>query len=224
MQASHPDETETTSPDAAPRAGAEAALPAASPRRIPLTLVLVLLALAMMAKLLGSLGGRTVDGAALQQEYFGAVPPPFGLTLAEAVALPSGEVVVRFARTGDGREPSAATLVKYPSRGAVEGLFATGFAPDVGRRVQEWQLDPKEAWNAVVRRGPLEWGEWSTKWIVERAFHAGGGWHEEARVDLGTPGRALVLFVHWPDEIPADEKHVLSLAGSIHLPAPGAGS
>lgn len=195
-----------------------AELPRAGTGRVLGTLALVLLTLALVAQLAGVFRAREVDGAARQVELFGAGPLPFGLVLAEAVKLPGGESVVRFAREGEGREPAAATFIEYPSRAAVEGLFAGLDAPDVGRRVQEWQADPKEAWNAVVRRGPLEWGEWSTKWLVERAFHAGGGWHEEARVDLGTSGRALVLYVHWPDEVPADEKHVLALAEALRLP------
>ena len=191
--------------------------PRAGAGRVLGTLALVALTLALGAQLAGVFRARAVDGAARQAEYFGSNPPPFGLELAEAVLLPSGESVVRFARTGAGREPSAATLIEYPSRAPVEGLFSVGDAPDVGRRVQEWQADPKEAWNAVVKRGPFEWGEWSTKWVVERAFHAGGGWHEEARIDLSTPGHARVLFLHWPDEIPADEKHALLLVGALHL-------
>lgn len=182
------------------------------------TLVLVLLTLALVAQLAGAFRAREVDGAARQAELFGTTPLPFGLELAEAVKLPGGESVVRFTRSGEGREPAAATFLEYPSRAAVQPLFSGLDASDVGWRVQEWQADPKEAWNAIVRRGPLEWGDASTKWVVERAFHAGGGWHEEARVDLGTSGRALVLFVHWPDEVPADEKHVLALAEALRLP------
>jgi len=194
--------------------------PRAGAGRVLGTAALVLLTLALVAQLAGVFRAREVDGAARQSEYFGSGAPPFGLTLAEAVKLPGGETVVRFAQSGAGREPSSATFIEYPARAAVEKLFSGLEAPDVGRRVQEWQADPKEAWNAIVRRAPLEWGEWSTKLVVERAFHAGGGWHEEARVDLGTPGRALVLYVHWPDEVPADEKHVLALAEALELPQP----
>ena len=160
-----------------------------------------------------------VDGAARAREYFGDSAPPFGLVLAEALGMPSGEKVVRFARPEPAAGPNAALFIEYPSRAPVEALLSGSYSGDIGMRVKEWERDPKESWNATIKRDELEWGTWHTKWIVERSFHAGGGWHEEARVDLGTKARQLVLFVHWPDQTPADEKQVLELLGAFRMPA-----
>lgn len=162
-----------------------------------------------------------VDGAARQREYFGDTPPPFGLVLAEAVGLPSGETVLRFARAEGESGPSSVLFVEYPARTAVEELFRAGYTGDLGQRIKDWERDPKSEWSATLKRDDLEWASWSTKWLVARSFHAGGGWHEEARVDLSTKGRALVLFVHWPDGVPADEKDVRALLDLYRMPTPG---
>jgi len=190
----------------------------ASRWRVLTTLALVLLCGSLILGLARAFVARTVDGPQRQREYFGDTPPPFALALAEAVALPSGETVVRFARAAEGAGPAQALFIEYPSRAAVEGLFRGGFSEDVGQRIKDWEREPKDAWTAMIKRDQLEWGAWSTKWIVERAFHAGGGWHEEARVDLSSKARQLVLYVHWPDQVPADEKQVLELLGALVMP------
>lgn len=191
----------------------------ASRWRVLATAGVLLVLLGVGALLARSFRALAVDGPARAQEYFGDAPPPFGLALAEAVGMPSGEKVVRFARAEEGSGPSEALFIEYPARAPVEALFRESYSGDLGLRVKEWERDPKASWTATLKRDELEWGAWSTKWIVERSFHAGGGWHEEARVDLGTKERQLVLFVHWPDQTPADEKQVLVLLGAFRMPA-----
>lgn len=193
--------------------------PPASRWRVLATAGLVLVLLLVAAFLARAFLVPEVDGEARAREYFGEVPPPFELVLAEAIGMPSGEKVVRFARAEAGSGPSAALFIEYPARAPVEALFRDSYGGEIGQRVKEWERDPKSSWNATIKRDQLEWAAWSTKWIVERSFHAGGGWHEEARVDLGTKERQLVLFVHWPDQTPADEKQVLELLGAFRMPA-----
>jgi len=56
--------------------------------------------------------------------------------------------------------------------------------------------------------------------VIERSYAQGGGWQEEARVDLSSAARPLVLLTHWPAETPVDEKalHELLLAVVLALP------
>jgi hypothetical protein len=199
---------------------APASAPASRWRVLGTTAVLLLF-LGLFAHLGRGLLTKTVDGDARQREYFGAAALPFDLALAEAVQLPSGEEVVRFARAEEAAGPSEALLIRYPKRKAVEALLQNNYSGDLGQRIKEWEREPKYEWSATVKRDDLEWGAWSTKWLVARSFHEGGGWHEEARVDLSTKDRPLVLFVHWPDGAPADEKDVRVLLDIFQMPAEG---
>jgi hypothetical protein len=170
-----------------------------------------------------------VDGAAKQREYFGDGAPPFGLVLDSAVRLPTGDTLVRFTRPeGEGAGPREALFLEYQSSASVPPLFRPTMdgmdmeGGGAGARMQEWEREKAFDWHTTMKRDDIAWGAWSSKLLVERSFQEGGGWSEEARVDLSSPARALVLFVHWPPETPTDEQALRELLLAIQL-APPAG-
>jgi hypothetical protein len=170
---------------------------------------------------------KSVDGAAKQLELFGAAAPPFGLALESAVRLPTGDTLVRFTRPEEGTGPREVLFIEYRSRAAVEPLFRSsaqegmgmGMGPDggIGARLKEWEQEKAFDWHCTMKRDEIAWGVWSSKLLVERSFRKGGGWSEEARVDLSSPERALVLFAHWPDETPTDEMALRELLLAVVL-------
>jgi hypothetical protein len=168
-----------------------------------------------------------VDGAAKQREYFGDGAPPFGLTLDSAVRLPTGDTLVRFTRPeAGGAGPHEVLFIEYQSHAAVQPLFRPSpvegaeMGGGIGARLKEWEKEKAFDWHATLRRDEIAWGKWSSKLLVERSFRKGGGWSEEARVDLSSPARALVLFAHWPDETPVDENALRSLLIAVVLAPP----
>jgi hypothetical protein len=174
----------------------------------------LLLVLGAAAWILLRVFAAPVDGAAKQREYFGAGALPFGLELAGATRLATGDTLVRFRRAEGTRGPLEVVFVQYRSAAAVEGLFRPtvvegggppGSPGGLGARLKEWEREHAFAWHATMKRAEIAWGSWSSKLLVERAFQQGGGWREEARVDLSRPERPLVLFAHWPDDEPVDE-------------------
>jgi hypothetical protein len=166
-----------------------------------------------------SLMVSTLDGAAWQRELFGEQAPPFALRLDSAVRLPSGDALLGLRRE-QGRGPVEVHFLEYRSRPAAAALFRSGPIEQDGgasARLKEWEKDPSFAWRTIVKRGELAWGAWSTKLVLERSFEKGGGWHEEARVDLSTEERGLVLFARWPAETPADEGELKELLAALVL-------
>lgn len=155
-----------------------------------------------------------VDGATRQRELFGEGAPPFGLALDSAVRLPTGDTLVRFTRAEEGAGPHEVLFIEYRSHAALQPLFRPsavegmemGGGGGAGERMKEWEKEKAFDWHVTMRRAEIAWGKWSSKLLIERSFRKGGGWSEEARVDLSSPERALVLFAHWPDETPVDEK------------------
>jgi len=168
----------------------------------------------------------SVDGAAKQREYFGEGAPPFGLALESAVRLPGGDVLVRFTRATDAelaRAPADAVFLELASRSAAEALLRAGEeGPDAAQRLKEWQKDPSFDLQATLKRDDISWGEWSSKLLIRRSFAKGGGWRDEARVNLSSGARALVLLAHWPSEVAADEKSLHELLLAVVLAPPGA--
>lgn len=180
---------------------------------------------------------RAVDGAREQRELFGETPPPFGLVLDSAVRLPTGDTLLSFAR-GDAAAagPSEVLFLIHRSHAAVDALFrpaeeepmggsvgpggtAGESSADPGKRLEEWQKDKAFDWHFTMKRGEIAWGTWRTKFLIERSFRKGDGWYEEARVDLRTPKRALVLFAHWPREVAADERELRELLSAVLFPS-----
>jgi hypothetical protein len=215
------------SPEAAPLAERKAS--AARVLGTFLTLALFLGALIWLGQ---GLLVRSVDGAAKQRELFGDAAPPFALALDSAARLPTGDTLVRFTRPeGASAGPSEVLFLEYRSRAAVEPLFrpaamegmeGRGMGPDggIGARMKEWEKEKAFDWHCTIKRGEIAWGAWSSKLLIERSFKKGGGWSEEARVDLSSPQRALVLFAHWPPEKPVDEKALKELLLAVGLTPP----
>jgi hypothetical protein len=202
----------------------------ASTARVLGTFVTLIVFLGALVWVGQSLVVSSVDGAAKQHEYFGDTGPPSGLALTSAVRLPTGDVLVRFAREGEGAGPNEVLFIEYRSRAAVEPLFRSGMdagmgmGPDggVGQRLKEWEKEKAFDWHTTMKRDEIAWGDWSSKLLVERSFKKGGGWSEEARVDLSSPQRPLVLFAHWPPETAFDEKTLRELLLAIALAPPPA--
>ena len=167
-----------------------------------------------------------LDGAEKQAEYFGQAAPPFGLALDSAVRLPTGAAVIRFTRsTGEPALPSDVLFLEFTGRGAVDQLLSAASDEDeeggAEARRKEWEQDKSFDWSTPIKRGDIAWGAWSSKLLIERSFKKGGGWSEEARVDLSSPRRFLVLCVRWPGETPADEKRLRELLATIVLAPAG---
>jgi hypothetical protein len=212
------------------------------PGRVLGTFFGLLLFLGLLAWIGSGLLVSPVDGAAKQREYFGERALPFGLVLDQAKRLPTRDVLLVFEPGEAGerapREPVEVVLIEYASRTAVEPLFrpADGGGPsgppgpqgpqgphgtgggDASARLVEWERDKSFAWHTTMKRGEIAWGAWSSKLLIERRFAKGGGWHEEARVDLSSLDRALVLFAHWPAETPVDEAALRELLAAVEVP------
>jgi len=167
-----------------------------------------------------------LDGAERQRELFGERPPPLGLVLDSAVRLPTGDALVRFTRPAgspDGTAPLDAVFLEYKSRTSAEAQLAPTPLEGMGGpegMLKEWEKEKATDWSFTRKRGDVSFGSWTTKYLLERSYVKGGGWSEEARVDLSTPGRALVLFSHWPPEKPVDEARLRELLAALELPAP----
>ncbi|HEX6881918.1 MAG TPA: hypothetical protein VF530_00975 [Planctomycetota bacterium] len=186
-------------------------------------LLVLLLFLALAGSVVRGFLVTPVDGTLEQRELFGDGGPPAGLTLASAVRLPTGDAVVRFERTGEGGGARDVVFLEYASRPAAEAAMraTAGDGPQSpAERLKEWEKDKAFDWVALMKRGEIEWGEWRAKLVIERSFRKGGGWSEEARVDLSTQARPLVLCVRWPEETPADEVELRGLLAAVRL-APG---
>ena len=183
--------------------------------------------LGALVLIVSQLVSAPIDGEARQRELFGEAPPPFGLALESAVRLPTGDSLVRFTRApeeGDASVPREVLFIRYQDRAAVAPLFRSedGMGMGIGPRLAEWQKEKAFDWHTTMKGGEIAWGEWSTKLRIERSFRKGGGWSEEARVDLSSPEGALVLFAHWPDETPVDEDVLRKLLRALVLrPAAG---
>src|SRR6185503_3539272 len=142
------------------------------------------------------------------------------------VRLPTGDALVRFARPEAAGGPHEVLFLEYQSHAAVEPLFRSGSGEGmegdggIGARLKEWEQEKAFDWHATMKRDEIAWGTWSSRLLIERSFAKGGGWNEEARVDLSSPGRALVLFAHWPKETPVDEKVLREILQAVVLAPP----
>ena len=166
-----------------------------------------------------------VDGAAKQREYFGEGDLPAGFTLDSAVRLPTGDGVVRFTRAG-GSVGRACDLVFLEFKSAASAVAQMRSSQDPmgsmpAARLKEWEAEMAFDWTALMKRGEIAWGDWRTKLVIERSFKKGGGWSEEARVDLSSEVRPLVLCVRWPAEQAADEAELRTLLAAIRLSPAG---
>lgn len=186
-----------------------------------LTLALFLALAAWVAK--GFLVSA-VDGGAKQREYFGDGAPPAGLALASAVRLPTGDAVVRFTREVGAVGATDVVFFEYRSLAAAQAQMRSGSGdagPEAAERLKEWEEKKDFDWTALMKRDEIAWGEWRAKLVIERSFRKGGGWSEEARVDLSSLARPLVLCVRWPEEQAADEKELRALLAAIRLAPAG---
>ncbi|NOT30856.1 MAG: hypothetical protein HOP15_10460 [Planctomycetes bacterium] len=201
-------------------------LPAgAGPGRVLGTLLVLALFLGGLFWIGKGLFVSGVDGAAKQREYFGERALPFGLALDSAVRLPGGDALVRFARAGGDSGPTDAIFLELESRGAAEAMLRASIEDGpagAAMRLKEWERDKAFGWHMTKKRGDIQWGEWSSKLLIERSYAKGGGWKEEARVNLSAPTRALVLLTHWPAETPVDEQALRELLAAVVLAPPGA--
>lgn len=171
-----------------------------------------------------------VDGAAKQREYFGERPPPFGLALESALSLSRGARLVRFERASgtdtagtaseSGSLPEDVLFLEPTSRDEAQALLRAPpemWPGGAAKRIEEWQEDKSFELLATRKSGEVVWGEWSAKLLIVRAFAKGGPWRDEARVDLSSGARALVLLAHWPPEVQADEAVLRALLGTLVL-------
>lgn len=204
-----------------------------------------LLVIAGLTLFVGSVRGKELDGPARLATLFreGHVPPD--TRLAAALLLPSGEKVVRLEREpaaeasseegGDGGSASwdELVLVEYPSMASVGRLFprpqgdegdeddqGPSPATEASRKAVRWKKDPSFAFHAEVHDGRIAWDRWEAEVRVERAYFEGGGWKESARVNLGQQGRALVLFVTWPEKCSWSEAQLEELLRRIAMLPP----
>lgn len=194
---------------------------------------------------LGALGarGEALDGEAFVAEVFRRGAIPFGLELAEAVKLASGESVVRFelATPEEGRtRPDELIFLEYPAREAARRVFLSGVGDrgEGGRRerrrkgeeagreasanLARWERDPSFAWHTTMDAGVVDWSRWRADFRIERSFREGGTWVDSGRVDLCQEGRNLVLFGRWPVGLEVDEEHLRELLVELAMLEPKA--
>ena len=153
--------------------------------------------------------------------------PSSGAELASGSAAPGD---------GTSAKPREVVLVEYSSPAAAAALFRRPEGVERSprrRRAKErernreasaqllrWEEDPSFAWHTTIERDEIQWSRWRADLVVERSFREGGGWRDSARVNLAQPGRALVLFAHWPDETPVDRDVLGRLLRSIQMSEP----
>lgn len=214
-----------TRPEEPAGAGRDRAEPASGPGRVLGVFVVLALFLGGLAMLASGLFAKGIDAAAKQREYFGERSPPFALALDSAVRLSGGVQLVRFARAdGTGAGPDEVLFLEPASRAAAQALLRPPpeeLPGSVAKRIDEWQKDKSFELLATRKSGEISWGEWSAKLLIVRAFAKGGGWRDEARVDLSSGTRALVLLVHWPAEVQADEGVLRELLATVVLAPAG---
>ena len=205
-------------------APAVAAPRAQGPGRVLGVLVALAAFLGALAWIGKGLFAAPVDGAARRRRSTRAAAPPFGLALASAARLPGGEALVRFARPAEGAGPLDAVFLEPTGRKAAEALLAPTpeeFPGMSATRLKEWEKEKAFEWHMTRKRGDFAWGAWSTKLLVERSYEKGGGWSEEARVDLSSGERALVLLAHWPPGEAVDEAKLRELLSAVAIAPAG---
>ncbi len=110
-----------------------------------------------------------------------------------------------------GDAPCEAMLVHYPAEGSpaqLDQLF-----------VIKEKRDPKTigpgGGRAVLDQGDLPWGTWSSRYVLEREFEAGGTFRDVIRVNLARPKDAKVLFVRFPRGSTGSTARVSELLGVL---------
>jgi hypothetical protein len=161
--------------------------------------------------------GGSIDGEERLRELFGENNPPFGLIVAEAAKLPTGDVLLQLRGPSEvGAEgPEEVVLIEYASRAAVSNLFVG--EEEASETMQTWSKDPSFGWKAILERDEIQWGVWRTDFARVRHFAKGGGWIESARVDLTQPARNLALIARWGEKEEIDRSELLELLGSIEM-------
>lgn len=173
--------------------------------------------------------GGGIDGEDRLAELIDGAPP-FGLELADAAQLITGETVVRLERTPEpdadpAAGPNEAYLVEYPRLAGVKQLFprddtpgaAGGGAFEASGKMLAWEKDPSFEWHTILERGEVAWRRWRSDFVVERLFEKGGGWRDSVRVDLAQPGRFLVLVALWPPNVAFDREELEILLRSVTM-------
>lgn len=208
-----------------------------SQRESSLGVLGVALGLLLLVGTVATLAGRRrgpVDGAALLAEWTTTDTLPFGLQLVAAKELSSGETVLDLApaeidQAHDGEEagfqaPDQVSLVRYPRAAALARFFRPaeregeeGLAAEIDRKRKAWEQDPEKTFHATIDEGEVEWGDWRTNYVVERAFLEDGRWRDSVRVNLGSPDRALALLAAWPPEREFSEEALRSLLSAISV-------
>lgn len=161
--------------------------------------------------------GGSIDGEERLRELFGEDNPPFGLIVAEAAKLPTGDVLLQLRGPGEeGAEgPEEVILIEYASRAAVSNLFVG--EEKASETMQAWSQDPSFEWKAILERDEIQWGVWRTDFARVRHFAKGGGWTESARVDLTQPARNLALIARWGEKEEIDRSELLEVLSSIEM-------
>lgn len=118
-----------------------------------------------------------------------------------------------------GTPPVKVVLIGYPDELAdseLEGLF--GFSSDDEREIEITDVGPSGG-RVTMDRGRLDWGPYSTRYVVDRELEWGGTFRDVARVNLTLPGRPCAMFVLWPRGFPASLERVSDLLAAL-VPQP----
>ncbi len=207
-------------------------------RAKPFVVVLLFLALLVGVGSVVSLVRAKVgdfDGTELVQALF-PDGPPLGFEHVDSYLLDGGRKAVRLRRERPVDEavadPTELLFVLYPSAASVVALFREHEDERGGRggrggngsgeggasaRWANWEEDPSFAWSTLLDGGELSWGGWKADYLIERYFHEGGSWHENASVNLAQAGRHLVLSARWPDEHEVDQERLRVLLRRMTL-------
>ncbi len=193
-----------------------------------IALGLMVLAAAAAFLLLGR--GGPIDGRAEMVRVFGVADLPFGLQIASATVMPSGEKLVAYAATDAAPEPArvetpppqpgvmgprvdwsavAIPATREPPRQAtfliVDGASGRTVINAMVRNLHTPDtkgLGP-EGGIVLIERGRADFRGWESDWVHLRTFEAGGTFRDAMRISISTPDQPVVLTATWPRGSPA---------------------
>lgn len=196
-------------------------------------LVVIVLLAVVVATTIAVLGLRvqSADVMALYEESFpGDVELPLGLELVDGMAM-AGETRYIVLRRPSAEEdpdpdpslPTRVVLQRFGSALQASRQFAptrTNLPRDLSDDLEKWEKEPFR-FQAVTRRGVVQFAGQETDFIVERTFEDDGAFFDAIRVDLTVDQAGTILVAMWgPNVESADVETLVPLLELVQLPAP----
>jgi len=186
--------------------------------------------------------GGPIDGRAEMVRVFGVADLPFGLQIASATVMPSGEKLVAYAAADAPPEP-ARVQVPPPEPGAmgprvdwsVIAIPATREPPRLATFLIVEGASGREVIDALVRnvhtpdmkglgaeggavlidRGRSDFRGWESDWVHLRTFEPGGTFRDAMRISISRPDQPAVLTALWARGSPATREMLDALLAPL---------